>query len=243
MSKSFNPDTKSRMQSIIELYDTGKADELLILELLEDLPSDQLYETYRDDTLLVIAGEQNHEQVVKYLLNDLNFDVNYNDNFMKDTPLMKFIWRKDSHNIVKILLSAQNIDVNIQDKYGDTAVMTVVGTSVKENIKLILNSKEIDPNLVNEDGNNLLQVAIYPFYEINKFIEQILALDIDINHQNNNKETAFIMAAKNKNFEIMRKMKQLYPNLNTTLKDNNGKMALDYVLDEILEMQQYIDDY
>lgn len=187
-------------------------------------------------TPLYIAVNSGDLEIVKLLLN-AKADVNIQNTTDHRSSLHEAVC-KNNIEIVKLLISA-NANVNTLDQYGNTALhMAIQRNNIEiepndiEMVKLLIDAKA-DVNIQNNNGEALLHEAIYNI-EIMKLLIDAKA-DINIQVPASSKgfyskeyigKTALHFAVKNKKVEIIKLL--LAAKANKNIKDNYGKIALDY---------------
>ena len=122
----------------------------------------------------------------------------------------------------------------------------LIKTKDKEVIEKILENSEIDFNLVDEFGNNVIMSLLK-----SKYYKLVLEnIDkVDINHQNNDGDTIMHILSSINNVNVCEIIEYLLENKNIDLniKNNNGETALDksiksnylYITIKILESERF----
>lgn len=160
MAKTFDTYTKSRAECIINKYNAiypyeAEPTEDFILELVNDLPQDQINTTVKGKSILHRACTFGHDRVVSTLLKVPNIDINLSDN-NGYTPLMQGI-KSNNNKITDLLLERKELNINAQDVTGATALMEAVYENNYKIIeKILLTRKDIDPNIQDTLGNTVL---------------------------------------------------------------------------------------
>lgn len=181
-----NPSTDlTSEQGIYELFTMPEyqAGELLLREIMKDTPDMQFVkdlfeyskvyanwqnETY--ETALMWATRKGHTEIVKWLLQRPNIDVNLQDVFQVDgqrivgdeggrTALMEAS-RLSYTEIVRLLLERPDIKVNLQDENGDTALLLAMEEDHTEVIKLLLQHPNIDVYIKNNFEYNAIALGL-----------------------------------------------------------------------------------
>ena len=165
----------------------------------------------------------NIEQVKKYLSKGMDINI---QNTSGQTPLMAAVYNNDV-NMVQALMS-YNPDVNIQDNRKNYPFLYTGARGYLVILKLIY-KKADTKNVVNIYGGN----ALIPACEKGHLETVIFLLnntDINVNHINNLSWTALlevtILGNDSKNYQEIVKV-LLKHGADKTIKDNNGKTALD----------------
>ncbi|RWA04227.1 hypothetical protein EKO27_g10877 [Xylaria grammica] len=110
-----------------------------------------------DRTPLSWAVYNNHEAVVRLLLNAPGIDLNSKDS-SGSTPLW---WAVNNRHeaVVRLLLNAPGIDPNLKDNCGDTLLCQAARQGLEAVVYLLLNGSGINPNLMNNSGDTSLLLA------------------------------------------------------------------------------------
>jgi ankyrin repeat protein len=142
--------------------------------------------------------EYNENTALYYALNNLEKDnLTNEDKTNNSCELTSF---KEWCSI--ILRIIEYIDINIQDRYGNTPLMLLIHFNTPIHlINYMLNKKNLDFNKCDNDGNNVLMVAISKLYELSndekfklsKIILQLIQQSL-INTQNNEGNSAAMLA-------------------------------------------------
>ena len=187
-------------------------------------------------------------EFIKHMIEDLSFDPNDNGDFEEENPdlhnypLHQAIICK-RNDVLMYLLSLPQINANIKDekKNGDSALHIAFYISNFPSACKLIDSKKIELNIKNNDGDNCLISTMRKYKEstkeirINSFEFQIMfeILDqenFDFNEKGKNGET-FLHLSRN-NTEILKKIASTKLNIDTNIKDDFGKTAIDYLLDD-----------
>lgn len=179
----------------------------------------------------------NDEKIVKYLL---NAGANPNEKDSKgQTPLMWIGWGERAENFKALI--AVGADVNAKDNHGRTPLMISSSRFFQNEVKLLLDAKA-DVKAKDENGWNALMFASASVFRSSEFgahgdgmilwlgatkiIEQLISAGIDVNAQNNNGETALMLAVKAGNAHFAETF--LAKGANPNAKNKDGKTASDY---------------
>ena len=176
----------------------------------------------RGDTALIMAIERasigSVENFVALLLANKDIEVNQ-QNQEGDTALMIAVGR-EYENVVNRLLKDKDIDVNQQNQNGDTALILAVPVQTepqshgdeyraqkeKQTLSIInqlLEVKDIDVNVQDQDGNTALMVAAEDG-QLN-VVEMLLEeKGINVNLQNQDGNTALLLAAENGQLNVVK---------------------------------------
>ncbi|OUM62644.1 hypothetical protein PIROE2DRAFT_61756 [Piromyces sp. E2] len=123
-----------------------------------------------------------------------------------------------------------SINYYTQDKNGMTAIMYAVeNKELLFVVETLIANGDDNVHLTDIDGNNAL------FHAINNYeaFEKLLRTKIDVNHQNKEGDTVFIVCCKNEiNDPYHKIVKLLVPRhkIDTTHKNNEGKTGLTYLI-------------
>ena len=179
----------------------------------------------------------NDEKIVKYLL---AAGANPNEKYAKgQTPLMWTGWGERAENF-KALIAA-GADVNAKDNDGKTPLMISSARFFQNEVKLLLDAKA-DVKAKDKKGWNALMFASKSVFRRDEFgahgdgmivwlgatkiIEQLISAGIDVNAQNNDGETALMLAIKAGNAHFAETL--LAKGANPNIKNKAGKTAGDY---------------
>ena len=179
----------------------------------------------------------NDEKIVNYLL---AAGANPNEKHAKgQTPLMWIGWGERAENF-KALIAA-GADVNAKDNDGRTPLMISSSRFFQNEVKLLLDAKA-DVKAKDENGWNALMFASASVFRSDEFgahgdgmivwlgaikiIEQLILTRIDVNAQNNDGETALMLAVKTGNAHFAETL--LAKGANPNIKNKNGRTASDY---------------
>jgi len=172
------------------------------------------------------------------------------------TSVLEYCCRHDDNHfemikyviaIIKII-DDEDFTINIVDRYNETVLFSAVVAENNSNILNFLIQCGINVNHVNENGDTALThlfqripVGLVPDVDpledgacerlhVNKInvdkIDFLVKHGSDINHQNNDGNTALIYAAQRNLIDIVREILKFKPNIYHKNKD--GKTALDY---------------
>ncbi|MDI9409016.1 MAG: ankyrin repeat domain-containing protein [Candidatus Pacebacteria bacterium] len=136
---------------------------------------------------------------------------------------------KDYLKVAKILIDA-NADVNAIDKYGKSLLSFAIGTSNHEMIRLLI-EKGANVNFKDKYGRtplfNLIYFPHFSFsqnYNLRVIVGLLFAEQADVNIQDEDGNTALMMAARNGKSEIVKLLIEF--NANVNLRNKYGQTAL-----------------
>lgn len=182
-------------------------------------------------TALYFAASNGHENILKLLLELPGIDINAMVGYDGITALLEAI-EQDQTNIVNILLKTPGIIVN---PYGKNIFVWAVKNKKKKIYNYFLNNIDINHQYIN--GQTVLMSLVNVFLD-NPWIDiikQVLAYpDLDINAQDNEGNTALMIAAINsvRGTEIIELLLSV-PGININIQNKEGKNAI-MILDDIV---------
>jgi ankyrin repeat protein len=180
----------------------------------------------------------NDEQIVKYLI-DAGANPNERDETGK-TPLMWLGWGERTENFKALIVAGA--DVKAKDNDGKTALMISASRFFYEEVKILLDA-EADVTAKDKNGWNALMYTsasgfrkseigahgdgMIVWLKATKIIEELISLGNNLNDQNNDGDTALILAVKvgNAHFAETLLARGAHPNI----KNKNGKTANDFM--------------
>lgn len=186
---------------------------------------------------------------VKHMIEDLGFDPNDKGDFKEENPdLHNYPIHQaiicQSKDILKYLLNLPNINGNIRDemKNNDSALHIACKIPNFASVCILIESKKINVNIKNKDGDNCLMAMMRKYNDIkyginvnkNEYIQILFFIlsqnEFDLNDKGKNGETLLHLIRNHT--DILMKLAQLKLNINTNVKDDNGKTAIDLLLDD-----------
>lgn len=151
------------------------------------------------ETVLMCAIKYSLLDVVSILLdyNDIDYNIQDNDGY---SVLMVAIINKMPLDIIKKITAKNNINVNIKNNTNNTALMYAILHSSYNIIEWILNTININLDIVNDDGYDVFRYAIEyctpemvlkildfnPNLDVNVLQESLKYMDYYYNEQNTN---------------------------------------------------------
>jgi len=109
-------------------------------------------------TLLMHAVDCEREELVEYLLEDFDVDVNYKDNDSYTALLLSCY--NDDVPILKLLLGHMDINVNIQNNYVWTVLHEACYNNYIEYVKELLLDARVDVLIRTDQGETAQDIAI-----------------------------------------------------------------------------------
>ena len=143
------------------------------------------------ETVLIIAAQNGHIDIVRALLADKRVDPDH-PNQKSNTALMEAA-RGGHIDIVRFMLADKRIDPNCNDQ-GNEALIWAARCGFIDIVRFMLADKRIDPNQVDKYGRTALIVAA--FYGHGDIVNMLLAdKRVNPNRTNKNGYTALFQAA------------------------------------------------
>lgn len=220
------------------------------VKLLLDAGADTTLKNKNGWTAFYFAcSHGNNEKIVKYLL-----DAGSNPNekgARGQTPLMWIGWGERTENF-KALIAA-GADAGAKDDDGKTPLMISARRFFQNEVKLLLDSKADVKAQDNKGWNALMHAAFSTFrkeefgahgdgmivwLKASKIIEELISAGTDVNTQNNDGETALILAVKAGNAHFAETL--LTNGANPNIKDKKGRTAKDYADKNYNERRDFI---
>lgn len=234
MSKVFSENQVPVIDHIIGRYlDLDSAEESEILHLFDNVTEDTVNDKYCGYTLLQIATEKNHINVVKKLLEFENIEPN--NIGCKGYPL--YIALKNGHmNIFDILFVHPKINVNNNGIYNNhvnfISILEIACKLIEPNFfKFLLNDERITPNAINIYGYPLLNIISSASSPKLSFLQALIDHPlIDINKQDYHGNTPLHEICKYNRLDCLKELLKK-PNLDISLRNNAGLTALDIAIE------------
>lgn len=184
-------------------------------------------------TLKEAILSNNGELILELLKGDkklLNTSIDEKEN----TPLLLAITKKHQA-VIDVMMDYDNdLDFTYQNKDGKTASILAIENKDIDTLSMIIDEKRPGINIADKDGNTplILMLKSDDSSIAEAMTHRLLQYypDIDVNHQNNNKETALITALKQKKLRIAALLLQ-NPNLKLDVTDEKGKTQLSLAMD------------
>lgn len=185
--------------------------------------------------------KENHLDMIKALIN-LGIDVNAIDN--NEENVLFFASKNEDNKLINCLLSNSNINLNQQNNKGNTILLDLVLSGIKnaDLIRLFL-KKGLNPNLLNISKKSIIEILIDIILHIenkkplefedknllNENAEYANLLEIilknstiDINRLNSNGKPLFFDSILYFNFKLFKLLRMKNINLNQKDKDGNN---------------------
>lgn len=187
---------------------------------------------YTNPTPLISACRKGNEEIV-YLLLENGANINKEDNFTHKTPLLAALNVRGSNRFSLAMYLIENgADIYAKQNYTRLVEKTLLvldedsEQTIQEGFELFkyLLQHQIPPTISTGNENALTYSAHYNNYNAVKyFIEEDY---FNINDCDGEKDTALIVATKHEHVKIVELLLEL--GANKSIKDANGKTALDY---------------
>lgn len=242
-----NAPTKNGLTALMRFAWMGQAE---AVKLLLDAGADTKIKDENGWTAFYFAcSHGNDEKIVKYLL---DAGANPNEKDVKgQTPLMWLGWGERTENF-KALVAAK-ADVNTKDSDGRTPLMISSTRFFYEEIRILLDAKA-DVQIKDKNGWNALMYAsasvfrreeigahgdgMIVWLKATQIIEELILVGIDVNAQNNDGETALMLAIKSGNAHFAETL--LAKGANPNIKNKKGKTANDYTDQNYKKRREFI---
>jgi ankyrin repeat protein len=215
------------------LFYASRENELEALKVLLEFGADCNIVNNLGETALICATSCGHKEIVEWLLQNKNIEINLQDKSGKTALIYG-----TSHyfeRILELLLKNKNINVNLRDNAGKTAFQYAVSYQNAYFAGLLLENKNIEINYQDKDGKTTLMQATSGRMEA---IARILLTQktVKINLQDKDGKTALMYATSNRD-EVRVKLLLEHKDIEINLQDKDGKTALMYAIsnrDEVM---------
>ena len=147
-----------------------------LIEKLKDLVKLEKNRDKIREILKSVIDEEN-EEMFKLLV---SVNINFYERFEIDKPILHYCVFYKKNKIMKIFLK-ENIDINFKNYLNQTALHMAVFSQNYKALKILLETKNIDYNIIDKLKNSILSYGIKQKDE--KIIEIILTKDIKINSE------------------------------------------------------------
>lgn len=151
-----------------------------------------------------------------------------------NTPLLLALEKKHEDVIYMIMNYDDEIDFTHQNKDGKTAFILAAENEDIYTLDMIIDGKRPGANISDKDGNTplILMLKSNDYFIAKTMTCRLFAYysDIDVNHRNNNKETALIIALRQNRLEIAALLLK-NPDLRLNITDENGNTQLSLAMD------------
>lgn len=124
-----------------------------------------------NETPILLATKNNHTELFKIIY---DHGVNLNCVDINGNSLLHYAIKNNNNEIFELLVNDVTINVNIQDYDGMTPLMLCINNNDADKIYRLLNCEKLDLNVVNNLGQNVIDIVIkqkYSTIKINKPIE------------------------------------------------------------------------
>ncbi|MCS1381331.1 ankyrin repeat domain-containing protein [Lysinibacillus sphaericus] len=122
------------------------------------------------------------------------------------------------------------VDMDVKNEMGHSVLYTAMETGNPEIIDYLIHDVKVKLQDVDNEGNNIVQVALLQQLKDTAFIKELLNLAIDLNKENKNGQNTYEMAILTENNEIV----QLFidKGLNVNQVDKRGNNAIHVLLNQ-----------
>lgn len=111
-------------------------------------------------TVLMVAAQNEHIEVVLLLMSDPRVDVNLSDD--NGMTALYYASREGDSEIVSMLLANPNVRCNVSDRWGITPLMIAAWKRHTPVVKMLLADQHVDPTMTDwVEGSTALDYAIY----------------------------------------------------------------------------------
>ena len=191
---------------------------------------------------LFMAVENNNFNVVKRCVEN-GCDVNVQDKFDENTPLMKAILN-NNFDIIKFLVE-HNANVNIKNKNSETPLMFAVKYATLDVVKYIF---EHHANINAKDKNNETCLFIATKYnsgnQLNRLekFKYLVERSGNLNVKNKDGYTPLMMAAKYNKFDLIKQLIKYGARVN--IKNDYNETAIDIAIkNDNFKLADYLEEY
>lgn len=132
--------------------------------------------------------------------------------------------KNNQKSVVQTFMKRGGIDMNKRDESGNTPLIYTCLKSARDLVKLLLDNGA-DANLANQRGRMPLHFAGESGNI--QIISMLVEAGADVNCTDNNGVTPLMLLAQNGKTDAALKFIQ-YPEIDISIKDNDGRMAIDY---------------
>jgi E3 ubiquitin-protein ligase mind-bomb len=163
---------------------------------------------------------------VEELLKHKDVDVNLNDNKNQSALYIACAWKNIPIDLFKIILE-NSTDVNVQEEDGDTAIHNAIVFEFETAIKELLERRDIDVNIKNNDKRTPLHLALMgKGFPIDLF-RIISEKSTNVNLQDRDGHTAFHLAMSRQSTTMIEELLK-HRNLDVNLKNDDNQTALQF---------------
>lgn len=190
----------------------------------------------KNDTPLIIACRNGNEDIIKLLVEN-GADVNLEDNYTNQTPLLQVLSGVEKNRFsLAMYLIKNGADIHaVREKYTSVFQETLYISStddeetIQQGFELFkyLMSQNVDMKVYMGKGNALTHSATFGNYNVVKYLVENEYFDV--NSVSDAGNTALICAAKGNEKEIVELLLEL--NADKSMKDNDGKTAYDHAVE------------
>ena len=162
-------------------------------------------------------------EYMKLLIQREDINLNYQDNFNLETPLI-FSMHRENWELTKLLLNDPRVNINEKSLRNDRSpLMVCCYMRTIEIFKMLVQRKDLNLNDKNSDNETVLHLCLTHYLEMT---ENVIELDgIDLNKTGTqNEETAIHIAVRLENHKIFNLL--MDKNVDVNKKDKHGKTLL-----------------
>jgi ankyrin repeat protein len=180
------------------------------------------------NSLLIKVCSYNLKEVIPFLLNQINIDVNIRNN--EGNSALHYAVKSGNLSISQALLNHLQIDINVKNNKGKSALHIAVAQGNLAMVKILLQRTHIDVNARNNQGESALEVAVQAgdLLMVNVLLQQP---GIDINTRNSQDKNALAIAVERKDLSIVQALLD-YPTIDIEAKNSKGITVLAYTIQQ-----------
>jgi len=219
------------------------------------------FDFLKDDceNILHTSSTFGYLQIIQYLVENTNINVNQKDNFGNTALFSLLVSERINYEhkfeLLKYFIQIKNIDINIQNSFNTTVLLAAIYSGYLDIAEfLIKNSKNINVNLVDDNGNSILHVLIFLQKYTNRKLKMFKFLveeaHANVFHVNNRGESVLHICAYYGSLDVLIYVLKTYK-FNVNLQDFAGKTAILHTImskvlleqEKILQLELLINDF